>query len=136
MLLYSIKSRQYLDLFIQRVKESFTLKETETSNDTTRKTEIKNIQDTLKQLHGNICVFSRSIEHLVSENETNLGKNKFSVLKIFFFLPIFLLVDTLQRHLIRSLCADMCDLIIRELDSSASAKIGQLTIEVCRIESI
>ncbi|CAF4867574.1 unnamed protein product, partial [Rotaria socialis] len=28
--LYSAKSRQYLDLFIQRVKESFTLKETET----------------------------------------------------------------------------------------------------------
>jgi hypothetical protein len=108
--LYSIKSRQYLDLFIQRVKESFTLKETETSHDTTRKNEMRNIQDSIKQLHGNICIFSRSIEQLIAENETNL-------------------VDTLQRHLIRSLCADMCDMIIRELDTSASARTGQLSIE-------
>jgi len=54
--------------------------------------------------------FSRSIEQLIVENETNL-------------------VDTLQRHLIRSLCADMCDMIIREIDPSGSAKPGQLTIE-------
>ncbi len=51
---------------------------------------------------------------------------------VFFFI-IFInsmhLVDTLQRHLIRSLCADMCDMIIRELDTSASARTGQLSIE-------
>ncbi|CAF3179524.1 unnamed protein product [Rotaria sp. Silwood2] len=108
--LHSTKSRQYLDLFIQRVKESFKLKENETSHDTTRKTEMKNIQETLKQLHGNICIFSRSIEQLIADNETNLA-------------------DTLQRHLIRSLCSDMCDVIIREIDTSASAKTGQLSIE-------
>ena len=39
------------------------------------------------------------------------------------------LVDTLQRHLIRSLCADMCDMILRELETSASARTGQLSIE-------
>ncbi len=72
--IFSIKSRQYLDLFIQRVKDSFTLKETETSNDPTRKNEMKNIQETIKQLHGNIYIFSRSIEQLIAENETNLGK--------------------------------------------------------------
>lgn len=45
----------------------------------------------------------------------------------------FDLVDALQRHLIRSLCADMCDMIIREIDTSASARTtGQLTIEVRR----
>ncbi|CAF1259339.1 unnamed protein product [Rotaria magnacalcarata] len=108
--LYSAKSRQYLDLFIQRVKESFTLKETETGNDTTRKSEKKNTQEIIKQLHGNICIFSHSIEQLMAENETNLAEN-------------------LQRHLIRSLCTDMCDAIIRELDSSANAKTGQLSIE-------
>ncbi|CAF0952210.1 unnamed protein product [Rotaria sordida] len=108
--LHSIKSRQYLDLFIQRVKESFISKENETTNDTTRKNEMKNIQETLKQLHGNICIFLHSIEQLITENEMNLA-------------------DTLQRHLIRSLCTDMCDIIIRELDTSASAKTGQLSIE-------
>ncbi|CAF1079545.1 unnamed protein product [Adineta steineri] len=108
--LYNIKSRQYLDLFVQRVKESFVLKDSETSNDTTRKSEIKNVQESIKQLHGNICIFSRAIEHLTTENETALA-------------------ETLQRHLIRSLCADMCDNIIRELDTSASSKTGQLSIE-------
>ncbi|CAF1053711.1 unnamed protein product [Adineta steineri] len=108
--LYNIKSRQYLDLFVQRVKESFVLKDNETSNDTTRKSEIKNVQESIKQLHGNICIFSRAIEHLTTENETALA-------------------ETLQRHLIRSLCADMCDNIIRELDTSASSKTGQLSIE-------
>ena len=38
--------------------------------------------------------------------------------------------DALQRHLIRSLCTDLCDLIIRELDASASSKGGQFSIEV------
>ncbi|CAF4390693.1 unnamed protein product, partial [Rotaria sp. Silwood2] len=66
--------------------------------------------ETLKKLHGNICIFSRSIEQLIADNETNLA-------------------DTLQRHLIRSLCSDMCDVIIREIDTSASAKTGQLSIE-------
>ncbi|CAF4873163.1 unnamed protein product [Rotaria sp. Silwood1] len=108
--IYSIKSRQYLDLFIQRVKESFILKENETGHDTTRKNEIKNIQETLKQLHGNICIFLHSIEQLIADNETTLA-------------------DTLQRHLIRSLCTDMCDIIIREIDTSASTKTGQLSIE-------
>ena len=75
--LYSTKSRQYLDLFIQRVKESFVMKENEASNDTTRKSEIKNTQDTIKQLHGNIYIFSRSIEQLSTENEANLGRNFF-----------------------------------------------------------
>ena len=75
---------------------------------------MKNIQETIKQLHGNICIFLRSIEQLTAENEANL-------------------VDTLQRHLIRSLCADMCDMIIREIDSSASARTGQLSIEVRRL---
>lgn len=42
----------------------------------------------------------------------------------------FYVADALQRHLIRSLCSDLCDTIIRELDSSASAKTGQLSIEV------
>jgi hypothetical protein len=50
------------------------LKETETSHDTTRKNEMRNIQDSIKQLHGNICIFSRSIEQLIAENETNLGR--------------------------------------------------------------
>ena len=72
---------------------------------------MKNYQETIKQLHGNICIFLRSIEQLITENETNLA-------------------DTLQRHLNRSLCTDICDTIIREIDSSASAKTGQLSIEV------
>ena len=108
---FSIKSRQYLDLFIQRVKESFTLKENEAgSTDVTQKTEKKNYQETIKQLHGNICIFLRSIEQLITENEINLA-------------------DTLQRHLNRSLCTDICDLIIREIDTSANTKTGQLSIE-------
>ncbi|CAF1075174.1 unnamed protein product [Adineta steineri] len=90
--------------------KSFVLKDNETSSDTTRKSEIKNVQESIKQLRGNICIFSRAIEHLTTENETAL-------------------VETLQRHLIRSLCADMCDNIIRELDTSASSKTGQLSIE-------
>jgi len=106
------------------------LKETETSNDTTRKSEMKNIQETIKQLHGNICIFSHSIEQLTAENELNLGKKE---MRLFSSSIFIYLVDTLQRHLIRSLCADMCDLIIRELDTSASAKPGQLSIEVRRI---
>lgn len=71
----SVKSRQYLDLFIQRVKESFVAKESEASgSDTTRKNEIKNVQESIKQMHANICIFSRAIEQLVAENETGLGK--------------------------------------------------------------
>ena len=76
--LYTNKSRQYLDLFIQRVKESFASKEGEASSDTTRKNEMKSTQDSIKQLHGNICIFSRAIEQLAAENETNLGKDSFS----------------------------------------------------------
>ncbi len=83
--MFSTKSRQYLDLFIQRVKESFTLKETETSNDTTRKNDIRSNQESIKQLHGNICIFSRSIEQLTAENETSLGTVYLSSL---FFLSI------------------------------------------------
>jgi hypothetical protein len=62
------------------------LKETETSNDTTRKNEMKNIQETIKQLHGNICIFSRSIEQLTAENEVNLGNKK-----KYFFCIIYLI---------------------------------------------
>ncbi|CAF1648298.1 unnamed protein product, partial [Adineta ricciae] len=108
--LYSVKSRQYLDQFIQRVKESFVAKESEAGSDTTRKNEIKNVQESIKQMHANICIFSRAIEQLIAENETGLA-------------------ETLQRHLIRSLCSDMCDNILRELDPSANSKTGQLTIE-------
>jgi hypothetical protein len=36
---------------------------------------MKNIQESIKQLHGNICIFSRSIEQLIAENETSLGKS-------------------------------------------------------------
>ncbi|CAF3271993.1 unnamed protein product, partial [Rotaria sp. Silwood2] len=71
---YSIKSPQYLDLFIQRVTEHFILKENETSHDTIQKIETKTIQDTLKQLHGYICIFSSSIEQLMTENEINIGR--------------------------------------------------------------
>jgi hypothetical protein len=45
---------------------------------------MKNIQETIKQLHGNIYIFSRSIEQLIAENETNLGKN-FFIVKYWFF---------------------------------------------------
>ena len=69
----SVKSRQYLDLFIRRVKESFITKESEAGSEATRKTEMKNIQDTLRQLHGNVCIFARSIEQLVAENDANLS---------------------------------------------------------------
>lgn len=54
------------------------MKESEASNDTTRKSEMKNVEDTIKQLHGNVCIFSRSIEQLITENETNLGTRKLS----------------------------------------------------------
>jgi hypothetical protein len=47
-----------------------------------------------------------------------------------FFIFSFYLADTLQRHLNRSLCTDICDVIIREIDTSANAKAGQLSIEV------
>ena len=78
MLIFSAKSRQYLDLFIQRVKDSFTAKETaEASSDTSRKSEMKNIQESIKQIHGNICIFLRSIEQFTAENETTLGRISF-----------------------------------------------------------
>jgi hypothetical protein len=70
---FSVKSRHYLDLFTQRVKDSFTLKEAEAGNDTTRKREMKNVQESIRQLHGNIFIFSRAIEHLANENEASLG---------------------------------------------------------------
>jgi hypothetical protein len=50
--------------------------------------------------------------------------------RFFSLLNYYILADTLQRHLIRSLCADMCDSIIREIDTSATSKTGQLSIEV------
>lgn len=78
--MFSTKSRHYLDLFIQRVKESFSAKETtEASRDTTRKSEMKNIQESIKQVYENIYIFSRSIEQLTAENETNLGRSFFSL---------------------------------------------------------
>ena len=43
---------------------------------------------------------------------------------------MIVLADALQRHLIRSLCSDLCDHLIREVEPSASAKTGSLTIEV------
>lgn len=89
------------------------------------------MQETLKQLHGNICIFLRSIEQLTADNEITLGKRK---VHCRIMLVLFFLADTLQRHLIRSLCADMCDIIIREIDTSASGKTGALSIEV-RINS-
>lgn len=52
------------------------MKESESGHDTTRKSEKKNIQETIKQLHGNICIFFHSIEQLIAENETTLGKNE------------------------------------------------------------
>jgi len=36
---------------------------------------MKNIQESIKQLHANICIFSRSIEQLIAENEASLGKS-------------------------------------------------------------
>jgi len=54
--------------------------------------------------------FLRSIEQLNAENEQTL-------------------TDALQRHLIRSLCTDMFDVLIREVDTSASAKTGTLSTE-------
>lgn len=68
------------------MKDSFTAKETaEASSDTSRKSEMKNIQESIKQIHGNICIFLRSIEQLTAENETNLGKD-------FSFIVVVLLV--------------------------------------------
>lgn len=127
--MFSTKSRHYLDLFIQRVKESFTSKESaEATGDTTRKSEMKNIQESIKQVHGNIYIFSRSIEQLSAENETSLGR---SLISVEYPIDSFDLVDALQRHLIRSLCADMCDMIIREIDASAGARTtAQMSIEV------
>ena len=81
---FSTKSRLYLDLFIQRVKESFTQKESEASSDATRKSDMKSTQETIKQLHGNIFVFSHSIEQFLAENETNLSKDRLSVKKVHF----------------------------------------------------
>ena len=47
---------------------------------------MKNIQENLKQLHGNICIFLHSIEQLNTQNETNLGiKNKNRNFFFFFF---------------------------------------------------
>ena len=84
-LMFSTKSRHYLDLFIQRVKESFSAKENpEASRDTTRKSEMKNIQESLKQVYENIYIFSRSIEQLNAENETNLGRSFLSLFVGFF----------------------------------------------------
>ena len=90
---------------------------------------MKSIQETLKQLHGNICIFSRSIEQLTSDNEITLGNNRQENF-IYIYYSFLFLADTLQRHLIRSLCTDMFDIIIREIDTSASSKTGQLSIEV------
>ena len=56
------------------MKESFVAKESEAGSDTTRKNEIKNVQESIKQMHANICIFSRAIEQLIAENETGLGK--------------------------------------------------------------
>jgi CMP-N-acetylneuraminic acid synthetase len=71
----SSTSRHYLDLFTQRVKDSFTKKDTDMTSDTTRTTDMRAIQETMKQLHGHICVFLHAIEPLVAENETNLSKS-------------------------------------------------------------
>lgn len=126
------KSRFYLDVFVQRVKESFVAKDstetTTTDAGATRKNELKNVQETMKQIHENICLFSRSIESLNEEKETNLSKTKnVRLISIRFH---FRLAEALQRHLIRSLCSELCDLFIREVESSASGKTGPLTIEV------
>ena len=127
------KSRFYLDLFVQRVKESFVAKDsteaTTTDAGATRKTELKNIQETMKQIHENICLFSRSIESLNEEKETNLSKKR-ETFDLFQIVFIFRLAEALQRHLIRSLCSELCDLLIREVEPSASGKTGPLTIEV------
>lgn len=58
------------------MKESFAAKESSEAGAEggARKNEMKNVQETIKQLHSNICLFSRPIESLASENENNLSK--------------------------------------------------------------
>lgn len=60
-------------MFTQRVKESFASKESEGATENSRKNEIKHAQDAIRQIHGNICIFSRSIEQLITENQSALG---------------------------------------------------------------
>lgn len=53
---------------------------------------IKNAQETLKQLHGHICIFSRSIFKFQVKNETEISKItdllnvSFSFSETFFYL--------------------------------------------------
>lgn len=70
----SAKSRQYLEMFMKRVKESFAVRDSTTGGEATRKNEMKTVQETIKQLHGNICIFARSIESFPNESQTNLGQ--------------------------------------------------------------
>lgn len=60
------------------------MKEAEAGGDTTRKSDIKNVQESTRQLHGNICIFSRAIEHLVNENEPALGRSPIAFLSSVF----------------------------------------------------
>jgi len=70
----------------------------------TAKNEMKNLQECLKILYNNICVFLRAIELLTNENEISL-------------------CDSVQRHLIRTLCTEICDLLIHEIEKRFKCKI-------------
>lgn len=92
---------------------------------------MKKAQKRLKQLHGQTCIFSRSIFKFQAKNETEISKIILTLVLIWIHSPICISDELLQQHLLRTLCNDMGDILIDLSNKSpTSGNGGPLSNEV------